>query len=136
MNSAIYVKETGKLTVYGASIQGSGNTTSTDDSSFYDLNAAVLAGSSSTIHLASSTVASSGTGANGVFSTGGGTITVQGGLVKTSRQDSAGIYSTGTIIMTDTTFISSGAEAAVLEGGNSITLNHDSLTSTKADKGG
>jgi hypothetical protein len=67
---------------------------------------------------------------------GGGTITVNGGTIKVFGMNSAGLYSTGDITVTNATFIAEGAEAAVIEGGNSITLNGTSLTSNKAGKWG
>jgi hypothetical protein len=88
-----------------------GNTSSTDNSSFYGLNAAVLAA-------------------------GGGTVTVEGGTVHTSGMNSAGIYSTGNITVTGRVFVADRAEAAVIEGANSITLNDAGLTASKAGKWG
>jgi hypothetical protein len=186
--SAIYVKDAGNLTLTNVNITTTGNSSSNDNSSFYGLNAAVLAAGGSTVKMSDSQVATNGTGANGVFSTGkgtsvtlsddkisasgdgghavmatqggtlsltdvdmttsggsssavatdrgGGTITVTGGTVKTSGQNSAGIYSTGSIEATNTTFIATGAEAAVIEGGNSIALTNVSMTSSKAGKWG
>ena len=67
---------------------------------------------------------------------GGGTITVKGGTVKTTGQDSPGIYSTGKISVSGAKIESTGAEVAVIEGSNSITLNDCSLTSSLKDKWG
>jgi hypothetical protein len=67
---------------------------------------------------------------------GGGTITVTGGTVTTSGQDSPGIYSTGVITVTGATITATGAEAAVIEGANSITLTNTTLSSSKDDKWG
>jgi hypothetical protein len=50
--------------------------------------------------------------------------------------NSAGIYSTGNITVSGTSFTSTGAEAAVIEGANSITLTDVDLTSSKAGKWG
>jgi uncharacterized protein (TIGR03437 family) len=44
--------------------------------------------------------------------------------------NSAGVYSTGAISVTGTTFKSTGAEMAVIEGANSITLNNVNMTGT------
>jgi len=67
---------------------------------------------------------------------GGGTISVTGGNVTTSGQDSPGIYSTGNITVSWATISASGAEAAVIEGANSITLMNTSLSSSKEGKWG
>jgi hypothetical protein len=50
--------------------------------------------------------------------------------------NSAGIYSTGDISVTGGTFNITGAEAAVIEGANFITLKDTDLTSTKSGKWG
>lgn len=180
--SAVYVANGGNLMLKNANISTSGNTSSQDNSSFYGLNAAVLAASGSSIDVLDSTITTSGTGANGAFATGSGstvtlsnvtidatadgahgimatnggtvnmtnvdintaggsssaiatdrgsgTITVVGGNVVTSGQNSAGIYSTGMIDVSGASFESKGAEAAVIEGGNSITLTDVNLKST------
>jgi hypothetical protein len=186
--SAVYVTGSGALTLTNTTIATSGNTSSQDSSSFYGLNAAVLAADGGTIDISDSKVTTTGTGANGVFSTGdgssvnlsdvtiqasadgahavmatsggtmtlsnvdmmtaggsssaiatdrgGGTITVTGGEVTASGMNSAGIYSTGDISVADGTFNITGAEAAVIEGANSITLKGTNLTSTKSGKWG
>jgi hypothetical protein len=67
---------------------------------------------------------------------GGGTITVTGGTVIVSGQNSAGIYSTGVITVSNGMFTATGAEAAVIEGANSITLTNTTLSSSKENKWG
>lgn len=186
--SAVYVSDGGALTLTNATITTSGNTSSNDNSSFYGLNAAVLAASGSSINLSDSSISTSGTGANGAFATGSGstvnlsdvtiqatgdgghgvmatqggvmtlnqvnmttsgknsgaiatdrgsgTITVTGGVVATSGQDSPGIYSTGAITVSGATISASGAEAAAIEGANSIILTDTDLSSTFDNKWG
>jgi hypothetical protein len=180
--SAIYVDNSGKLTLTNAAITTSGNTSSQDNSSFHGLNAAVLAAGGGSINLSDSAITTSGAGANGAFATdagsavslsnvtiqtsadgahgvmaanggslaltnvdivtaggssgaiatgrGGGTIKVTGGKVITSGQNSPDLYSTGAISVTGGTMSATGAEAAVIEGGSSITLTKTSLFST------
>jgi hypothetical protein len=67
---------------------------------------------------------------------GGGTITATGGRVSTSGQDSPAIYSTGNISVSNATLGASGAEAAVIEGANTITLTDSSLSSSMEGKWG
>jgi hypothetical protein len=59
---------------------------------------------------------------------GGGTIKVIGGTYRTSGQSSPGLYSTGAITVTGATIEAPGAEAAVVEGSNSIRVSDSSLT--------
>jgi hypothetical protein len=186
--SAIVVTDAGVLTLTDATVTSSGNTSSSDNSSFYGQNAAILANAGSTINLSNVVITTTGTGANGAFASGTGssvnlsnvtidasgdgghavmatlggtmtlvdvdmvtsnahsgavatdrgrgTITVTGGTVTTSGQDSPGIYSTGTITVTGTTITATGAEAAVIEGANTIDLTDTTLTSSKDDKWG
>ena len=186
--SGIYVSKGATLTLTDSTITTSGDSSSNDSSSFYGLNAAVLATGASTINLSNSTITTSGSGANGAFATesgslvtlskvtikatgngghgvmatqggklilkdvdidttgassaplatdrGSGTITVTGGTVTTSGQNSPSIYSTGVINVTAGKMTSTGAENAVIEGGNSIILTDTSLTSSKDDKWG
>jgi hypothetical protein len=186
--SALLVTNGGSLTVTNASISSSGDSSSTDNSSFYGQNAVALAQANSSLTINGSTINSTGIGANGAFASGenslvtlsnvtitasgngghavmatlggtmvltnvdmttsggassaiatdrgSGTITVTGGTVNVSGSNSAGIYSTGVITATDLTIIATGAEAAVIEGANSIILNNSALTSTYVDKWG
>ena len=174
--SAVYVSVSGVLTLVNPKIVTSGNTSDGDKSSFYGLNAAVLAASGGKIYIYGGTIDTSGTGANGVFSTGansyiylsnvvihcaaqlghgvdateagtmvlydveadtkganssviatdrgGGTIKVYGGTFTCAGRDSAGIYSTGMIVVNDATISASGGEGVVVEGGNSAVLTN------------
>ena len=184
--SGVWVTNSGVLTLLNPIIGTSGNTSSTDSSSFAGLNAGLLVTSGSAT-VTGGTISTTGTGANGAFTynagstlsltnttinatgdgghavmatgaatltatnvnmtttggsgsavatdRGGGTITVTGGIVNTSGNNSADIYSTGNITVTGATMRSTGAETAVIEGANSITLNNTALTTTK-DKWG
>ncbi len=62
---------------------------------------------------------------------GGGMITVHGGSARTSGYRSPGIYSTGDITLTAVRMTATGAEAAVVEGANSITAIDDLLSGAK-----
>ena len=157
--SAVWVTNSGALTLTNPTITTGGNTSSQDNSSFYGLNAGLLATASGKVTVTGGTITTSGTGANGAFAVGsgasvtlsgvtikasangghgvmatdrgGGTITATGGTVVTTGQDSPGIYSTGDISVTGGTISASGAEAAVIEGANKITLTDTSLSTTK-----
>jgi hypothetical protein len=67
--SGVLVSGGGSLTLENSKITTSGNTTSQEKSSFFGLNAGVLAKSGSKIISNNCTVKTTGTGANGVFST-------------------------------------------------------------------
>ena len=186
--SAVYVTNGGTLTLTNSTIITSGNTSSQDNSSFYGLNAAVLAESGSAITISNSSITTSGTGANGAFATGSGssvtlanvtitatadgghgvmatqggavtltdvniattggssapiatdrgsgTITMKGGSMTASGQNSPCIYSTGVITVSGSACATDGSEVAVIEGANSIALTNTTLTSSKDGKWG
>jgi len=58
---------------------------------------------------------------------GSGTITVTGGKVLTTGQDSPGIYSTGIITVSDAEITATGSEAVVIEGLNTTSLTNVTL---------
>jgi hypothetical protein len=62
---------------------------------------------------------------------GSGTIRVTGGKVTTSGPNSPGIYSTGDISATEVEIDALGAEGAVIEGSNSITLDSTKMAGHK-----
>ena len=182
--SAIYVKSGGTLTAADPVISSSGSTTSDDNSSFFGLNAAVLATQGSNIKITGGSISTTGTGANGIFATGsgsrisltktsinatgngahgvmatlagavaladveittrgehaaavatdrgGGTINVSGGTFTTSGDKSPAIYSTGIIKVNHATLTAKSAEAAVVEGQNSIIITDSTLTAGRS----
>jgi hypothetical protein len=64
---------------------------------------------------------------------GNGTINVKGGSMTTAGEGSPGIYSTGTITVADATIKSTGSEAAVVEGKNSIALSNVNISGEKTN---
>lgn len=59
---------------------------------------------------------------------GEGTVIVSNISGATAGEGSPGIYSTGNIAATDSSFVATGSEAAVIEGKNSITLTDTSIS--------
>lgn len=135
--SAVYVTNGGSLTLKNPTIRTSGNTTSESNSSFYGLNAGVLATKGSALTIEGGSISTTGTGANGaistdanssitlsnvtitatndaahgVMATNGGAITLVNVNMQTSGRSSAPIATdrgSGTIIVTGGTVISSG----------------------------
>jgi len=182
--SGVKVTDKGMLTLSDSKVTTSGNTTGMEDSSFYGLNAAVLALSGSKIAMTNSSIATRGTGANGAFAVGagsvvelskvkigcvasgahgvdatiagtiictdvdittagngaaaaistdrgGGTITFTRGSAATSGTRSPGIYSTGSITVSDAKIKATGSEAFVIEGKNSVTLTNTTLSGAR-----
>ncbi len=62
---------------------------------------------------------------------GGGTVSINKGTLRTSGDGSPILYSTGNISASNIDGVASGAEAAVIEGDNNITVNDSTLTGSK-----
>jgi hypothetical protein len=160
--SAVCVSNTGNLTLTDATVITTGNTSSTDNSSFVGLNAAVLAANGGTLSMSNSQVTSSGRGANGVFSTGSGSIVTlandkiiasgdgghavmatQGGTMNISAVDmsTSGASSSaiatdrggGTITVTGGTVKTSGMNSAGIYSTGNISVTNTTFTSTGAE---
>ncbi len=158
-SSSFYGLNAAVLVGSGSTISITGGTVITDGDG---TNGAFATGTGSTVILSDMYIEAIGDGAHAVMATlegtmildnvvmyttgahsgavatdrGSGTITVTGGEITTTGQDSPGIYSTGVITVTDALITATGAEAAVIEGSNSIVLVDSDLISSIADKWG
>lgn len=66
---------------------------------------------------------------------GGGTVSVDGGSYITTGDDSAILYSTGTVSASNATGSSSNGEIGVIEGDNSITITNCTLSCGSSERG-
>jgi hypothetical protein len=182
--SAVYAFDGGSIALDRPTITTSGNSSSQDSSSFFGLNAGVLAANGGKIAIHGGSISTTGTGANGAFASGngseveltdvtikataggghglmtagggkmkltnvnidtagqsgaaiatdrgGGVIVAEGGTIKTSGFRSPSIYSTGEITVSHATMLSTGAECAVIEGSNTITVIESAMTCEKS----
>lgn len=135
--STVIVSGGSVLTMSGMKIGSSGNTSSVDSSSFYGLNAAVLAKTGSTIKLSDSTVTTTGTGANGVFSTGAdATVELDAVTIDCKASGAHGVEATqgGILRLTGVNISTAGdgaaAGIATDRGGGTITVNGGSVLTT------
>lgn len=140
--SGVLVKNSGTLNLSNSIISTSGNTSNSDNSSFYGLNAAVLATSSSSITLTDCNVTSTGKGANGVFAYGSGAnITVSGGSVNCSGQYAHAVMTSGggLLKVTNLNMITTGANSGAIatdRGGGTITVTGGTVKTSGADAPG
>lgn len=117
----------GTLTLTNCTITKTGNTTSSDNSSFYGQNAAVLSsGSNSFITISGGSINTAATGANATVAYGG-TITITDVTITCSGNLSRGIHATngGTINATNLTATTYGANSSVIatdRGGGTVNV--------------
>lgn len=135
--SAIIVSDGAQLNLSGMTIKTSGNTSSMDSSSFYGLNAAILAQAGSRVSITDSTIITSGTGANAVFACGAGaSIDMANVDIACEAPGAHGVDATmeGTITMRDVniTTAGNGAAAAIAtdRGGGTITASGGTVVTT------
>jgi hypothetical protein len=134
--SGVLVNGTGSLTLADATITTSGASKSSDESSFYGLNAGVLAQSGGKIVMTGSSVTTTGDGANGVFAYGSGaSVTVSGATIKATGQYAHGAMASGggTVTVTNTTISTAGASSGAIatdRGGGTITVSGGSVTTS------
>jgi hypothetical protein len=148
--SAIYVLNGGKLLEVNPTITTTGS----------GANGTFATGTGATISLSDVTMSCSGQFAHGVDATFGGTVNVtnctisthsgNGSVIATDRDggyinvwgstysaagtDSAGVYSTGTVIVNSAHVYSTGGEAVVVEGANSAILTNCAISGVKGSR--
>lgn len=113
--SAILVTNAGSLTLNAPTLTKSGDTSATETSSQYGLNAGLLASAAGRVTINGGSISTSASGANGLFATGtNSTITMAGGSIVTTGEASHGIDVTygGTITLTDVNVTTSGDSAS------------------------
>lgn len=137
--SAIYVINGGTLTLNNPTITTSGNTSSDSNSSFYGLNAGVLATAGSTINIVGGRIETTGTGANGAFATGSGaTVNLSQVTITATGDGGHGVMATqgGVLTLTDVVMNTAGAHSAPIatdRGSGTITATGGEVTTTGQD---
>lgn len=140
--SAICVTNGGELVLNNPTIATSGETSSNDASSFYGLNAAVLAASGSTVTINGGSITTSGSGANGAFPTGtGSTIVLHGVKIRATGGGGHAVMATngGTLILTDMDLETTGANGAPIatdRGSGTVTATGGTVLASGRDSPG
>ena len=139
--SGVWATNSGVLTLNNCTITTSGNTSSQDNSSFYGLNAGVLA-ASGTIHMVGGSVSTTGTGANGVFATGSGSaITLSNVTISATANGGHAVMATqgGSLSCTNVNMTTAGANSGAIatdRGGGTITVDGGTVTASGQDSPG
>jgi len=126
----------GTYNISGSKISSSGTTSSTDNSSFYGLNAVILAYASSgtaIINSSGNKVTSTGIGANGIFAYGTASITTTNDCFTQTGDGGHAIYCAGggTIVVKNDTAVTSGGSSSTIatdRGGGFITITGGTYT--------
>ncbi len=133
--SGVWVSNSGKLTLINPTITTTGNSSSADNSSQYGLNAGVLTSTGGAVMITGGAVATSGSGANGLFATGtGSAVTMSDGMITTTGSAAHGVDATygGAITLTNVTISTKGdgASAGLSTdfGGGTVTVTGGSVT--------
>src|SRR5574344_964264 len=159
--STILVNNAGNATITDSKITKSGDTTNTENSEFYGINAAVLVQSSSTATIKNSTITTSSKGSNAIFATGtDAKIYISDATINTSSDSSRGLDATyggyiegknltittkgtscatlatdrgeGTVSVSNSTLKTEGKGSPVIYSTGTITLTDSKGTSTNA----
>ena len=134
--SAIFVQNGGDLALINPTVTTTGNSSSTENSSFYGLNAAVLATQGSKVTIVGGSVTTSGTGANGVFAAGrGAAISLSQVTIRATGDGAHGVMATagGSLTLDKVNIKTSRARAAAIatdRGGGTITATGGSFTTS------
>ena len=137
--SGVYVVNRGQLTLNNVTVTTSGDTSSDENSSFYGLNAALLATSGSTVDVFGGKITTTGRGANGAFAAGSGaSVNLSNVTINTSGDGGHGVMATlgGAVTLTDVDITTTGAHSAPIatdRGGGSITATGGTLTTSGQD---
>lgn len=129
----------GSLTITGATITKSGDSSNEDGCNFYGLNSAVLVvGDGSSATLTGCTVTTEANGANAVFAASAGKITIDGITVRTTKDSSRGLDATytGSVTASDVDITTAGAHCACLatdRGNGTITVTGASTLTSAGD---
>lgn len=131
--SAIVVNDGGSLNASSLTISKSGDSSNTENSEFYGLNAAVLVQKESEATIKNTTIKTSATGANAIFSTGeNAIINVSNTKITTTGDSSRGLDATygGTINANKVTITTSGQHCAAVatdRGEGTVTVKNSIL---------
>lgn len=126
--SGVYVSERASLSLRNPVISTSGGTSSEENSSFYGLNAGVLAAGGGKLNIVGGSIATTGSGANGAFANGeGSSIVLSGTRITATGPAAHGVEASrgGSITLDHVDILTrdrNGAAIATDRGGGSITV--------------
>ncbi len=120
-------------TLNNITVNKSGDSSSTENSSFYGLNSGVFATNGAILTITDSEINASGAGANGVFAYGTGKIIISDSIVNADSEGAGGIQVSGggTLEANNLTVTSTGKAAIRSDrGGGTMTVDGGTYTTT------
>jgi hypothetical protein len=132
--SAVWVANSGVLNLVNPAIATSGNTSSTDNSSFYGLNAALLASAGGSATVTGGTISTTGESANGAFATGtGSSVSLTNTVIDCTDDGAHGVMASqgGSLTLNNVTITTAGGSAAGLatdQGGGTVSASGGTVT--------
>ena len=132
--NALRIEDDTNATIEDATVTKTGDSSSSEDSDFYGLNAAVLAYDGSALTMKGGTVTSDSSGSNGIFAYGEGTeVTASDITIRTTKGNSGGIEVAGgaTLSATNLDIDTQGESSAAIRsdrGGGTETVTGGTYT--------
>jgi hypothetical protein len=114
--SVVYITSSGKKITDSTLTKSSGDSSNTEDSEFYGVNAAVLV-QGGEVSITGGTISTNAKGANALCATNNGKVTISGTTIESTGDSSArGLHATygGSITASDVTISSTGGSCATL----------------------
>ncbi|MDD4604571.1 MAG: T9SS type A sorting domain-containing protein [Bacteroidales bacterium] len=139
--SAVYVLNSGKLTMTNCIMTKSGDASNVNNSSQYGTNAGILAMSSGQVTISGGSVTTNASGANGIFATGSGSsITMSNGTINASGASAHGVDCTygGAIILNNVDITTTGSNSSALAtdfGGGTVTVTGGTIVASATESG-
>ena len=133
--NAILISGDANATMDNVIVTKTGDAETGDESSFYGNNSGILAKDNSDVTISNSSVNTSATGANGVFSYGSSKINISSSSIKTTGDSSGGIMVAGggSITASNLNIETSGTSSAAIrsdKGGGSINVSKGTYKTT------
>jgi hypothetical protein len=134
--SAVYVINSGHLTLTNCTMTKTGDASNVNNSSQYGINAGILAGSGGTVTITGGSVTTNASGDNGLFATGSGSsISMSGGTINAAGGGAHGVDATygGSVTLTNVDVTTTGSSSSALAtdfGGGAVTVTGGTITSS------
>ena len=134
-DNAVLISDDATVTMDNVTVTKTGDAETGDESSFYGNNSGILAKDNADVTISNSSVNTSATGANGVFSYGSSKINISASSIKTTGDSSGGIMVAGggSITASNLNIETSGTSSAAIrsdKGGGSINVSKGTYKTT------